>query len=228
MAKLTALQIVNKVLRNCGLISRDLSSLSNLNVMQTLVLDAINESILEIGLSEHWKPLEATGTITLVADQQDYTQPSDMNDFDKKSFIYSGDDTNVEYYTPQEVDELYPSRDATGAPKIIWEFEGKWNVYYIPSSGQEGETITYRYWKIPTTFDGSDDDATCWFPEGFDKLVLVNHATYKVLHYRGNAEAQIYYLKVFGDLYRRIEGTLDKMRHIWMSPKISRVRVTAK
>ncbi len=224
MAKLNALELVNEVLKNVGV--NTITSLSNLSGQSQLAWDALNEAIAELALEDHWKPLEAAGTITLSSNTNTYTQPSDMIDFDKDSFRYNEAKT-IPFKAPNEVDREYITQTNTGSPEVIFEFEGYWNIQKIPDSSADGKLIKYRYWKRPSLLDTSTETGTCWVPEGFDKSVLVNLATFKVLHYRNNPEAVIYYRKVYGDAKEGIEGNLLKMKRIYRSPALKRVRVTA-
>ena len=224
MAKLTALELLNEVLRNVG--DETVSSLSNLSGQKLLAWNALNEALLDITTSEQWKPLETWGEITLATGTSTYAKPSDMYDFDRNSFRYNEAKT-IFYKTPQEVDREYVTQTNTGSPEVIYEFGDYWYVIKIPGTNENGKTIKYRYWKLPSLLSTDTETGTCWLPEGFDRTVLVNLATFKVLHYRNNPEAAIYYQKVYGDPKRGIEGSFTKLVRLYRSPTMKRVRVTA-
>ena len=221
MAKLTALEILNEVLQNAGLPT--VSALTALTGIQNVAWDAINEVIQDLGTSDHWKTLEASGAITLGSNTSTYSTATDQADVDYESFRYN-QTKKLPYRTPQEFDRQYLTQTSTGTPNVITEFGGYWRPYYIPDVAAHGKIISYRYWSKPTLLTTATSTGTCWIPETYDRTVLVNLATYRVLHYRGHPEAQVYYQKVYGG--QNEEGSIVKFKRIHRSPSLTRLPVT--
>lgn len=224
MAKLNALELLNEVLRNIG--SDTVSDLTSLTGEKLRAFNALNEVILDIGTGDKWRPLERTATITLSSNTNTYTQSSDMVFFDKDSFRYN-EAKKIFYKTPQQYDREYVTQTDTGSPSVISDYGGYWHIQKVPSSDVDGKKIAYRYWARPSLLETATETGTSWFPEGFDRTVLVNLATFKVLHYRNNPEAGIYWQKVYGDPQKRMEGSLNKMKRAYRSPILTHIRVTA-
>lgn len=216
MAKATFIDVMNKVLSNLG--ETQISSVTGLTGISLLVFNAINEFLYDICFSDKFTPLEETGTITLVSGTASYDKPTDLFDFDKDSFRYNNS-TEVVFYTPQRFDREYKSQTDSGEPNKIFQWKDKWNPYPIPNASSHSKTITYRYWKNPVIYSTTDKTGTAWMPEGFDLTLLADYATYKVMHYKENAQAPVYYAKVFGD-GRTNEGSLAKLKSLFRSPQI--------
>jgi len=218
MAKQTALQLVNKVLKNLG--ESTVSALTSLSGLSLLVFDAINEVLYDLAIEYKFKPLETNTSISLVTATSTYTKPSTLMNFDRESFRYN-ESSKVHYYTPQRFDREYPAQTNSGAPPtIIFDFQGYFNVYPIPVSAANGKTIKYRAWVNPTPIDTASPSGTCWIPEGFDLTLLADYVTFKILEYKHNERASIYYQKVWGDGGYN-EGSLHRFRRIWGSEILS-------
>ena len=218
MAKLTALEILQDVQINVGIsTSTALTALTGLNYK---MFSFINEGIFEIGVAKDYKPLEALGTITLITDTATYAKEATMNKVDKNSFKY--DNTKeIFYVTPQEVDDRYPNQTESGTPEEIYEFGDNFDIIKKPKTANNGKTINYRYWELPTLLSTDTATGTSWFPAGFDRTVLVNWASYKTLQFRHNEEYNAYYNKIFGD-----NGTIHSFNRIVGSPSPKKIRVT--
>lgn len=228
MAKLNALQLLNQVLQNIG--ENTVSDLTSLSGIKLLAWDALNEVILDLATDDHWRPLEATGTTTLLTDTYTYTEPSDiLGEPDKDSFrVDDKSDSNIELLTPQEWDALYPEgigTSKTGQPTKVTRYGSVFIYNKRPTASENGKIVYFRYWSIPSLLSTATSTGTCWIPEGFDRTVLVNLATFKVLHYKQNEEAAVYSMKVYGSPNEKLEGSLDKMRKAYRSP-ILKPRVT--
>lgn len=222
MSKLTCLQILNEVEQNNGLtLSTSLTSLTGINLK---CFNWINESIIILGVEDYWIPLESNETITLVTSTATYTKTSTINDFDKYSFRYD-EKMNLTWRSPQEIDQLYPNQTNTGMADDIYLYGEYFKFPKIPTSAENGKTIKFRSWTIPTTFTTSTTTATCWFPEGWDRLVLVNYATYKVMEFRYKEEYKEYKRKVLGDREYGEEGYLSQMKKKLRSNNSTRMQV---
>ncbi len=223
MAKLTALQIVNNILKNIGE-AGDLSALTSLTSIQQLCFDKANESIIELAGLAKWMPLEAQGTSTMLTSTSTYTPPTDMAEENIDTFRlpdYNG--VALRYYkTPAEWDSDYPkgiTTERTGWPSGIMRFNNTFYLNTIPLAAQNTKRITFRYWQLATKLTTATATGTCWIPEGMDDLVLVNLATYKVLAYKGNPEAMDYYNRVFGR-GQNDKGYLEQMKKLYSSPRV--------
>lgn len=217
MARQTSLQLVNKVLNNLGE-SSSLSALTSLTGISLLVFNTLNELLYSIAQEYKYMPLEEDGTITLSTNIGTVALPSDLYDFDPDSFRYNNE-SKVYYYTPNKFDREYPCQTYTGAVDSLTRWKEYWKLYNTPSSAYNGKTINYRYWKHPTVFSTSSTTGTCWIPEGFDLTLLADYCTYKILHYKQNDEAAVYYAKVFGD-GRENEGSYANFKRLYGSPQL--------
>ena len=213
MAKRTALQLVNKVLQNLG--ESQETVLTSLTGLSLLVFDTINELLYDLAFEYKSKLLEKPGTITLTTGIGTVALPSDFFDADRKSFRYD-ESKAIAFFTPDRMDREYPIQTSTGIPERIYRFAEVWNIDPIPSSGANAKTIKYRYWGLPTILETATPTGTCWIPEGFDLTLLCDYVTYKIMHYKHNEEAAVYYSKVWGD-GRLNEGSLSKFRTLYGS-----------
>jgi hypothetical protein len=222
MAKQTALQLVNKVLANLGETS-NLAALTSLSGLSLLVFNVINEAIYEIAQENNgkWEPLEEDGTITLSQGVTTYSSPSDMHSFDKDSFRYNRY-TQMKYYTAQRFDREYPTAyydTNSSIPDKIHRWKTYFKPYPIPSLSAHTVPIAYRYWKNATVLSTDVPTGTTWIPEGYDLTLLSDLVTYKIMHYKHNEEAAIYYAKVFGDRQEN-EGSFAKFKSMFASPDL--------
>jgi len=217
MAKQTLLQLINKVMANLG--EAQLASTTGLSGISLLAFNTLNELLYDIAFNDRLKPLETNVTMTLTVNVSTYADPTDLFAFDKDSFRYN-EATEVVFYTPQRFDREYKTQTDTGIPNKIYEFAGYWKPYPIPDANADGKLIKYRGWKNPTPYDTATPTGTSYMPEGFDLTLLADFTTYKILHYKENVQAQVYYAKVFGD-GRNNEGSLDKFKRLFRSPDLS-------
>lgn len=220
---MTTLEIMNAVQRNNGLTA--VSSLTSLTGLDLKIFNFINDAIFELGVKENWIPLENLQTITLVTSTSTYTKTSTINKYDKFSFRYN-ETKKLTFRSAQEIDDLYPCQTNLGLADDIYEYGGYFTLPKIPSSDYNTKTIKYRAWNIPALLSTSTATGTCWFPEGYDRTVLVNYATYKVMEFRYIEEYKEYKKKVLGDREFGEEGFLDIMRRDWRSPNPTQIRVT--
>lgn len=233
MAKLTALEVVNEVLRNCG--ENTVLAVSALTGVQSVVWNKIIEAIQDICTDENtrWTFLEAEGQVPLTTGNYKYlisglTNGSDMMKEDEKSFRQEDSSQNIPYLTPQEWDANYVTgigTDRTGYPTRYTKYAGYIVFNNQATADQNGKIVYFRYWKLPTYYSTSSGSGTCDIPEPFDRTLLVALATLKTLSYLGNAdEVAIYKAQVFGN-GSDIEGSLDKMKRLYSSPTL-KPRVT--
>lgn len=217
MAKLTALQIFNKIANNLRI--AEVSALTGLTGENKIILNAIDHIILTVGATYEWNPLKTTGTITLSTDQSSYSQPSDYNRADRNSFRYNNMNS-LKYVDDSYIDQLTSDQDDSGTPEYISERGGNWIVYKTPSSSYNGKECQYRYWKVPDRINTAVPTGTTWFPDGYDELVLVNLASAFVLNTRENQDKSGFYTSVG-------LGALNKMKQRFGNNMSKTVPVTA-
>jgi len=196
MAKATLLTLVNKVLSNLG--ESQVSSTTSLTGLSLLAFNTLNELLYEIFVSpDRLRPAETKVTLTLTSNISTYAMPSDIYAFDKDSFIYN-DKQEIVYYTPQRFDREYKQATHTNIPDKVYQFAGYWHFYPIPNSTANGKEVSYRAWKYPTVYDTNSASGTSIMPEGFDVTLLADYATFKIMHYKQNPQAAIYFKKFLG------------------------------
>jgi hypothetical protein len=232
MAKLSALEVMNEVLRNIG--ESTVSVLTGLTGLQLVVWNKITEALQDICTDQNtrWSFLEKLGIVPMVTGSYQYlitslTSGSDMQVEDIESFKQSDSGYNIKYKSPQEWDALYPkgiTTALTGYPDEYTKYGGYLIFNTQATATQNGKNIDFRYWKHPTYFSTGTATGTCDIPEPFDRTLFVALATLKVLTYLGSDEAAIYKVQVFGN-GQDIEGSLDKMKGLYSSPKL-KPRVT--
>ena len=222
MAQLTALQVMNKVLDNNGL--PQVTVLTSLTGINNVALNMIQTVLAQVASGDSWRPLETTGTITLATSTATYALPSDFNKLDKRSFKYL-EQHRPTFIDSNEMDLITLDQDATGEVTHIFIAGTNFNVYPVPTATENGDTITYRYWKVGTRIDTASPSAATWFPEPYDETVLVNMATARLMSYRQMGEAIVYTQIVYG-VRGSLEGSLDQMKKVHSSPTNFRVPVS--
>jgi len=217
MAKQTLLQMLNKVLSNLG--ESQITVTTSLSGLSLLAFNSLNEFLYDVAFKDRFTPLECDGSMTLLSGTATYTKPTDLFAFDKDSFRYN-DNTEVVFYTPQRFDREYKAQTDSGEPNKIYQWAEYWKPYPIPNLTANSKTIKYRYWKNPVIYSTATATGTSWIPEGFDITLLADYVTYKIMHYKENAQAPIYYAKVYGD-GRENEGSLALLKSLFRSPQIA-------
>jgi len=218
MAKATLLALVNQVLSNLG--ESQVTVTTSLSGISLLAFNTINEILYAIFVSkDKLQPCETNCTITLTSNVATYAIDGGVFDFDKDSFIYNSEQEIV-YYTPQRFDREYKKATDTNVPDKIYQFAGYWRPYPVPNTTAHNKTITYRAWKYPTAYATATATGTSIMPEGFDLTLLADYVTYKIMHYKENPQAQVYYAKVFGD-GRNDDGSLNRFKSLFKSPDLT-------
>lgn len=229
MAKLSALEALNEVLRNCG--EPTVSVLTSLSGLQLVAWNKIIEAIQDICTDEtaRWSFLESLGRIEMATGTNAYAITSltgsstgtDCMAEDKESFKSADSGYGPKFLTPQEFDAKYPkgiTTDMTGYPEKYTKYAGQFVFDKKASASQNGKFIDFRYWKYPTYYSTATTTSTCDIPEPFDRTCLVALATLKVMAFLGNEEAAVYKMQVYGDPQKDEEGSLNKMRRLNSSP----------
>lgn len=220
MAKATALQIVNQVLKNLG--DANISSLGSISGAAQQAFDAVNEGIYEIAFEGLFQPLETSTSFTIVTGTTTYAKPYNIFAYDKDSFRYN-EQKQFDYMAHRKFDRKYPIQTNTNIPEVVYDWGGNFNVYPIPPASENTKVVKYRAWSIPSPISTASDSGTCWLPEGFDIGLLSDWATRKILHYRHNEETGIYSTKIWGeergDGYGD-QGGLSRLKNLYLSHTI--------
>jgi len=110
MAKLTALEALNEVLRNCG--ESTVSDLASLSGFQLLAWYKLTDAIQDICTDQDTRLdfLEAEGEVPMATDEYKYeiaslASGSDLMKEDRESFRCPDNSSEVAYITPQEFDK---------------------------------------------------------------------------------------------------------------------------
>lgn len=227
MAKLTALQATNEVLKRIG--EATLSSLTSLTTIQQQAFDNMNRALEEIAQDVDSKPLETEGSITLVTSTSTYSPPSDYRSIIPESVRQPDDQRNIQVITSDEFDLMLPQgvdSNRTGYPEFLTEKLGVIQLDRQPTANENGKMIKYRYQKIPTLYSTATSTGTSWMPEGFDLTLLCDYATWMTMQYMAHPEVGDYYLRVFGSAdNNHPEGHLSKFKRKFQQP-FTKARVT--
>lgn len=219
MAKSNALQILNKVQNNLGESLTSAASFASVSGLALLIFNTMNEVLYDLANDYKFQENEVDISIPMVTGTATYTASLSLVDFDKKSFNYDGK-APIPYYTAERIDREFPVKTNTGVPRVAWYWGGYFRVIPIPAASENAKTLTFRGWRVPALFSLASTAGTCFIPEGFDLTLLANWVTFKILAYKGNAEAQVYYAKVFGTADGKMEGQLDKYKRNHGSPQL--------
>lgn len=219
MAKSTALQILNKVQNNLAEVQTSAGSFASISGIALLIFNSMNEILLEIANDYKLMELETDVTIPLSTNTATYTASLSLTEFDKDSFNYN-DERSIPYYTPQKMDREFPVKTATGQPRVAWYWAGYFRLYPTPGVSEAGKSLKFRGWKQPDLYSTASTAGTSFIPEGYDLTLLANWVTFKVLAYKQNPEAQVYYAKVFGTSDGKMEGQLAQYKRNHSSPQL--------
>lgn len=219
MAKSTALEVLNKVQNNLGESLTSAGSFASVSGLALLIFNTMNEVLLDLGNDYKFQQNEVDLSITLTSNTATYTASLALSDFDKKSFNYN-DQKPIPYYTAERMDREFPVKTSTGVPRVVWYWAGYFRLYPVPAVTEHNKVLKFRGWRVPALFSLASTAGTCFIPEGFDLTLLANMVTFKVLAYKGNPEAQVYYAKVYGTSDGKIEGQLDKFKRNHGSPQL--------
>lgn len=216
---LTVIQIFNKVLRKVGLIgttAQELSALTSLTADQMRNWDLLVEAYQDLSSLTEWFPLRTQATITLISGTNSYALESDFNGEDPTSFKYNNEHT-IEQATPQEVDALRNDRTLTGYPTRYYREGNNIKFDYVPGAAENGKTVVYYYFKMPTALSTSSPSATTWIPSPYEETVLLNKTVKRIFESRERQQATI---------YAKLENeNLLKMLMRYEDPCMSQVRM---
>lgn len=220
MAKLSALQSCNEVLKRIG--ESTIATMTALTTIQLQAFDNLNRALEELAQEIDNKLLETSGTITLLTGTSTYSSPSDFRSFVFESLRQPDSKTPVQIITADEFDLKIPKgvdSERTGYPEFLAEKLGKFFLDRQPTASENNKTVLYRYQAIPTLYTTATQAGTAWMPEGFDRTLLCDYATWLTMQYMGHPEVGDYHLKVFGSPdNNHPEGHLSKFKRKFSQP----------
>jgi len=219
MAKSTALEILNKVQSNLGEVKTNAGSFASISGLALLIFNSMNEVLLELANEYKYMDLETDISVTLSSNTATYTSSVALTEFDKDSFNYNNEKP-IPYYTTQRMDRDFPIKTNTGVPKVAWYWGGYFRVHPIPAASEHGKVLRFRGWKVPDLYSTASTAGTSFVYEGHDLTLLANWVTFKVLAYKSNPEAQVYYSKVFGTSDGKMLGQLAQYKANRGSPQL--------
>lgn len=222
MAKLTAIQALNEVLKRIG--EPVVTALTSLSVIQQQGFDNLNRALEEIAQDTDNRPLEAEGTVTLLTSTSTYAT-SAITNYRKlayESVHQTNDKNSIRLITSDEFDLMFPegiTTDRQGYPNLMTEKLGKFHFDKVPTANENSKVVTFRYQQIPTLYETATEAGTSFMPEGFDRTLLCDYATWITMQYMGHPEIQDYYFKVFGSPDNNSpEGHLSKFKRTYQQP----------
>ena len=202
MAKLTYLQLTNKVLKRCD--KAELSAISGATSgINKIVTELINEAQLFLFTEANWHSLYTTRTFSTVADTANYSLASDWG-----RTILMADTTNNTIMTEEGMrgfDEDDPDADYTGQPRWFAILGAEYRLYPTPAGAY---TIRERYWKVPTTL--SSDSDTSDLPIEVENCII-HWTLIETLEYlRKYEDADRKRKALFGSILEKIPGLLPR------------------
>lgn len=228
MAKLTALQALNGVLKRIG--EAEVSSLTSLSVIQQQAFDNLNRALQEIAQGVNLKPLETQGSVTLATGTSTYALPSGFSSISEYSFRSQDTQQLIPLLTADEFDAKFPqgiTSARVGYPEFVTVVFSQLQFDHVPTSTENNKIIYYRYYANPTLYSTSTATGTSYVPEPYDNTLLVNYATWLTMSYMGHQEEMKYWSYVFGEPGdRKPEGLLTVFKRRYAQPT-TKVRFTA-
>lgn len=159
----------------------------------------INQGIRELSTLYDWPYLEAEDTISLLADQDEYSLPSDFSDLIE--VIGDGGEELTET-TRRRAQRKYLGNDG-GTPEEFYFFKEK--IYFVPTpSSPSFSTVVIDYHRTPTTLNNDVDVPE--FHETFH-LIIADYAAAKIWEREEDFHRSNFYMGKFYD------GGLRMMNH---------------
>lgn len=212
----TYLDLTNKVLRKLNEVELTSANFASAAGFHAVCKDAVNYAIQDINQAQfEWPFNYQEHTDTLVADQQEYTLPSDFKVVDWSTFFCEKDDAlsvppkTVRYMDYDDwhnraraADALRPS-GSVSIPENVWRSPNG-SQYGISPIPDRAYTITFSYWQAPTDLAAHGD--TTNIPSQYDK-VIIDYAMGHAYDFRENFE-------MAGKSYTAYRQGLKQMRTI--------------
>lgn len=159
----TALEMVNRVQRECGV--ETITSLANANTRSEVVREALNDAVVDIYNRARWEWLLSTYYVTLVAGKDQYQMPQN---FDRLAMPARVTNTPMKEYTALDWPYYIPTMDpgGQGGPHSYMVHNDILHVFPAPSAESIAQypQIALAYYKssgprVPASAAG---DKTTW------------------------------------------------------------------
>ncbi len=150
MAKLTYLQITNRILKRIGYST--IGDVTSASGTEAIITELINEAQLELFNEQDWYSLYKTRTFTTTASTAEYSLNSDFG----RGIVMINETSNIvmkEDYT-RIMDINDPDSDLTGIPRTFAIQGSNYRLFPIPDGVY---TIRERYFKLPVDLTLSAD-----------------------------------------------------------------------
>lgn len=161
----------------------------------TVLLTILNQAIEDVASTTSWPWLEASTTITTVADQNNYSLPAD---FAKLEALYFDDRDLIVETTRRRAKQVHGT-DTTMYPDQFY-FYGE-EIVFAPTPSTSSLTINLDYQKTPTALS-SDSDTPEWHT-GFH-YIIAEYAAAKVWEREEDLEKVGYHMGAFYDGINRM------------------------
>lgn len=194
----TYISLTNELLRRLNEVTIPDEDFAGVRNIQALAKDAINNAVRHIiQIAQEWPFTLTTYMQTMVADQREYSIPSDFSSVDWESFYLKRNDTfgndaaqlpvvsyneYIRYYRPED------DSGASGVPKRVYQTQdGKFGVSPNPDNAYE---IEYKYFLFPDSMVSKDD--VCIVPERFSHVVIDGAMMYMMRFRSNDQSAQVH------------------------------------
>lgn len=150
MAKLTYLQLINRVLKRDG--KSQISDVTLATGQAAIISELINEVQNVLFGEADWCSLYATRTFATVASTAEYSLASDFGRGIDMINVTSNWVMLEEFMRQLDLND--PDADTLGPPRFFTIQGDNYRLYNIPDGVY---TIRERYWKVPTTLSANTD-----------------------------------------------------------------------
>lgn len=158
-----------------------------------------------IDISSKTLCIEASGSITLVLSQLEYTEPTGCI----KVYAANYENKGLMKIHPRQIAHI--TAVAAGAPQYYYHFAGKIGIYPIPDSGSAGDSVAILFSKESTTFTDLPNEY-----QPYAILFAAARAKLKDLKFAQSAQIMGQYLNSLmfhrQDLYERGVDSKDMMK----------------
>ncbi len=210
------LDLVNNIRDECGLTSPVLTTLSGADQRVRNIMGYLNFTVEDIWNADRaWPFAQASGTITLVADQQAYEMEDDFDRIHSDPKYAQG---QLRHIGSDKLDRAVPDQSGSGTPTHYSMWSGEFLLHSRPSSDfiSDYPTLSYKYWRrpVPMANDGDYPD----IPDKYTELLKVG-ARARFKEYLESPDAQIDYA-----LYGALMSRLRRNKRQIQGPKAARWR----
>ena len=133
----TLLEVVNRVLNECGIQSQP--NLTSSQFLGTVTaMNAVNDAVNDIKMRNRWEWIKTTAVLTLVPGISSYTMPSDFVSMAHPMMMWDGTNLNqtLQELTPDEFWQMYPPTNIStpGTPSVYMVDSNVTTLWPSPSA----------------------------------------------------------------------------------------------